>query len=141
MRARVARLMLVMALVPSSLTAQTVTITEPEAIQRLSADSPRVRAIRSATDLARAEALSVGRLPNPRINVDREAVAGVSETMITVLQPLPITGRRRLEQASASALADASERRADEAIRRARADLRLAYADLVTAQTREREFT
>jgi outer membrane protein TolC len=59
--------------------------------------------------------------------------------MATVLQPLPITGRRRLERASATALVDASTYRADDAVRRARADLRIAYADLAAAQARERE--
>lgn len=142
MRARLVRAMLVAAAVlPAGVGAQTVSITESEALARLAADSPRVRALRAAIDLARAEVLSAGRWPNPRINFDREAVAGVSETMVTVLQPLPVTGRRTLERDAASALAEASVNRADEAVRRARADLRLAYADLVTAQTRERELT
>jgi cobalt-zinc-cadmium efflux system outer membrane protein len=92
-------------------------------------------------DVARADALSVGRWPNPRLNVDREAVAGVSETLTTVLQPLPVTGRRSLERASATAVAEATARRADDELRRTRADLRIAYADLVAAQIRERELT
>jgi cobalt-zinc-cadmium efflux system outer membrane protein len=120
--------------------AQTV-ISEADALARLSSESPRARAIRSAVDVARAEVLNVGRWPNPRLNVDREAVAGISETLTTVLQPLPITGRRSLERESASALAQATAHRADEELRRTRADLRLAYADLVAAQTRERELT
>jgi outer membrane protein, heavy metal efflux system len=126
---------------PSSVGAQSVTLTEADAIARLSADRPRVRAIRAGVDVARADVLGVGRWPNPRLNVDREAVAGISETLTTVLQPLPITGRRTLERASAAALADANERRADDELRRAKADLRLAYADLVVAQIRERELT
>jgi outer membrane protein, heavy metal efflux system len=146
MRARLVGAMLVAAAVlPAGVGAQTVSInasiTESEALARLAADSPRVRAIRAAIDLARAEVLNVGRWPNPRVNVDRESVAGVSETMFTVLQPLPVTGRRGFERDAASALVEASVNRADEAVRRARADLRLAYADLVTAQTRERELT
>jgi cobalt-zinc-cadmium efflux system outer membrane protein len=132
---------LVAALWPSSAGAQTVTLTEAEALARLSGDSPRARAIRSSVDLARADALNVGRWPNPRLNVDRESVAGVSETLTTVLQPLPITGRRSLERSSASALADATEHRADDELRRTRADLRLTFADLVVAQVRERELT
>jgi outer membrane protein, heavy metal efflux system len=120
--------------------AQTV-LTEADAIARLSADSPRVRAIRSTADVARADALTVGRWPNPRLNVDREAVAGVSEILTTVLQPLPITGRRTLERESATALAEATALRVGDELRRARADLRLAYANLVAAQVRERELT
>jgi cobalt-zinc-cadmium efflux system outer membrane protein len=118
--------------------AQTV-LSETDAIARLSADSPRLRVIRSSIDVARAEALGAGRWPNPRLNVDRESVAGVSEVLTTVLQPLPVTGRRTLERASVSALVESTSHRADDQVRRARAELRLAYADLVVAQIRERE--
>lgn len=124
----------------SAVGAQTV-LTESDAIARLSADSPRVRAIRSGIDLARADVLTASRWPNPRLYVGREAVAGVSETITTVLQPLPITGQRRFEIEAADAMVDATSLRADDATRRARADVRLAYADLVAAQTRERELT
>jgi cobalt-zinc-cadmium efflux system outer membrane protein len=120
--------------------AQTV-LTESDAIARLSSDSPRVRAIRSGIDLARADVLTASRWPNPRVYVGRESVVGVSETIASVLQPLPITGQRRFEIQAADALVDATTLRADDATRRARADLRLAYADLVAAQTRERELT
>ena len=120
--------------------AQTV-LTESDAIARLSPDSPRVRAIRSGIELARADVLTASRWPNPRVYVGRESVVGVSETIASVLQPLPITGQRRFEIQAADALVDATTFRADDATRRARADLRLAYADLVAAQTRERELT
>ena len=116
-------------------------LTEADAIAKLSADSPRVRAIRSGIELARADVLAASRWPNPRLYVGREAVSGVSETITTVLQPLPITGQRRFEMQAASALVDATSFRADDAMRRARADVRLAYADLVAAQARERELT
>jgi len=119
---------------------QTV-LSEEEAIARLSLNSPRARAIRAAADVARADALTVGRWPNPRLTVDRESAAGVRETMTTVLQPLPITGRRELERGSASALAEATGLRADDEVRRARADLRHAYAELAATQVRERELT
>src|SRR5678816_129345 len=69
--------------------AQTV-LTESDAIARLSPDSPRVRAIRSGIELARADVVAASRWPNPRLYVGREAVVGVSETIASVLQPLPI---------------------------------------------------
>jgi cobalt-zinc-cadmium efflux system outer membrane protein len=119
---------------------QTV-LSEAEALARLSADSPRGRAIRAGVEVARAEVLTAGRCPNPRLTVDRESVAGVSETLTTVLQPLAVTGRRALERSAASASADAAASRADDDVRRVRADLRLAYADLAAAQRRERELT
>jgi cobalt-zinc-cadmium efflux system outer membrane protein len=73
------------------------------------------------------------------VTFNREAVAGVAEHMLMVTQPLPITGRRRLEVGAASARVDATANRADQEIRRLRADLRLAFTDLLAAQSRERE--
>ena len=127
-------------LVSAPAAGQTV-LSEEEAIARLSLDSPRARAIRAAADVARADALTVGRWPNPRLTFDRESVAGVRETLTTVLQPLPITGRRELERDAALALADATGLRADDEVRRARADLRHAFAELAATQVRERELT
>lgn len=116
-------------------------LTESDALARLSANSPRVRAIRSGVDLARVNVLAATRWPNPRVNVTRESVVGVTEYLAMVSQPLPITGRRGLEKEGASALALASASRADDEVRRLQTDLRLAFADLVAAQTRERELT
>jgi cobalt-zinc-cadmium efflux system outer membrane protein len=120
--------------------AQTV-LSEADALARLSADSPRVRAIRASVDVARADVLAAGRWPNPRATFNRESVAGITENMVTVTQTLPITGRRGLEVDAASALVEAAAHRADEEIRRARSELRGAYADLVSAQVREAELT
>lgn len=119
-------------------TAQTV-LSEADALARLSPDSPRVRAIRAGIDLVRADVLAAGRWPNPRFTFNRESVAGVTENMFLVSQPLPITGRRNLEMSAASALVEAGARRADDDIRRARTELRRAYADLLFAQVREDE--
>jgi cobalt-zinc-cadmium efflux system outer membrane protein len=142
MRAFCLRATLAGFLIPSSVAgAQSMALTESEAVARLSPDSPRVRAIRAAIDIARADVLAASRWPNPRITFNRESVAGVTEHMTMVLQPLPITGRRGLETNAASALLDASTGRADEEVRRARADLRLAFTQLVTAEARERELT
>jgi outer membrane protein, heavy metal efflux system len=129
------------ALMPSGVRAQTLTLTETEALARLSADSPRVRAIRAAVDIARAEIVAAGRWPNPRVTIDRESVAGVTEYLTMVAQPLPITGRRTFDIQAAAALADASANRSDDATRRVRADLRLAFSQLAAAQRRERELT
>ena len=127
--------------VPSHARAQSVPLTEADALARLSPDSPRLRAIRAAVDVARADVLAAGRWPNPRLTFDRESVAGVTENMTMVAQPLPITGRRGLEVQAASAMVDASSNRSDDAMRRARADLRLAFAQLVAAQTRDQVLT
>jgi cobalt-zinc-cadmium efflux system outer membrane protein len=116
-----------------------MTLTEADALAQLSVDSPRVRAIRAGIDIARAEVMSASRWPNPRVTFDRESVAGVSENILMVAQPLPITGRRGLEMDAASALVAATSSRRDDEVRRLRFDLRLAFADLVAAQVREHE--
>ena len=126
-------------LVPLRAGAQSPPISEADALARLSSESPHVRAIRAAVDVARADVLAAGRFPNPRIIVDREAAAGTTEYLTRVAQPLPMSGYRGLQVQAASLMVDATTSRADEAIRRARADLRLAFAQLVAAQTRERE--
>jgi cobalt-zinc-cadmium efflux system outer membrane protein len=128
-------------LTPAGVGAQSLTLTEADALARLSADSPRARAARAGVDVVRADVLGAGRWPNPRLTLNRESVAGVAEHMVMVAQPLPVTGRRGLEVQAATALVDASSKRADDEIRRLQADLRLAFADLVSAQTRERELT
>jgi cobalt-zinc-cadmium efflux system outer membrane protein len=132
---------LAFALVPASAGAQSLALTEAEALNRLSMESPRARAARATVEIARADVLSASKWPNPRLSVDRESVAGVTEYLTMVAQPLPFSGRRRLEVGAASALVAASARRADDDIRRLRGDLRLAFADLLAAETRERELT
>lgn len=127
------------ALLPSGVGAQSLLLTEPEALARLSPVSPRVRAIQAGMDIARADVLAASRWPNPRLTYDRESVAGVTEHMAMVSQVLPITGQRGLEVHAANALVDASRGRVDDALRRARADLQLSFAQLVSAQVRERE--
>ena len=141
MRTWIVRAAIAMALVPAIAGAQSLTLTESEALARLSPDSPRIRAIRSTADLARADVLAAGRWPNPRLTIDRESVAGITEYLTMVSQSLPITGRRDLAVQAATASASASASRADEDVRRLRADARLAFVTLVAAQTRERELT
>lgn len=139
MRVRVVCAALAAALLAASAGAQTLSLTEAQALGRLSAESPRVQAVRAAVDVARADVLSAARWPNPRVTFNREAVAGITENMLMVAQVLPVAGRRRFEMSAASARVDAASSRADDQVRRLRADLRLAFTDLWTAQTRERE--
>jgi len=126
-------------LLPVATGAQTLSLTESQALGRLSLESPRVQAVRAAIDVARADILAAGRWPNPRITFNREAVLGIAENYLMVAQVLPVTGRRRLEMSAASARVDATSSRSDDEVRRLRADLRLAFTGLWAAQTRERE--
>jgi cobalt-zinc-cadmium efflux system outer membrane protein len=128
-------------LVPAGVSAQAIRLSESEVLAQLQAAGPRVRAARAAVDVARADVLAAGRWPNPRVTFNREAVAGIAESMLTVSQPLPITGRRGLDVRAANARVEASALRADAQIRRVRAELRLAFTDLWVAQERERELT
>ena len=141
MRTCLVRAAIVMALVPAVASAQSLSLTESEALARLSPDSPRVRAIRAGIDVARADVLAAGRWPNPRLTFDRESVAGITEYLTMVAQPLPITGRRDLEVQAASA----SPRPAPAApTTRCGVCARICGSPsrtLVAAQTRERELT
>jgi outer membrane protein, heavy metal efflux system len=141
MRALVLCAVLAAVVLPSSAGAQSLSMTESEVLARLSPKSPRVRAIRAAVDVARADVLAAARWPNPRVTFDRESVAGVTEVMTMVAQPVPISGHRGLVVDAATALVEASSSRADDEMRRARADLRVSFAQLMTAQVRERELT
>src|SRR5262249_54015400 len=138
MRTRIWCVAAALVCLPRIVAAQVV-LSVADALARLSAESPRVRAIRASIDVARAEALAASRWPNPRVTYNRESVAGVTENMFFVTQPLPITGRRGLDVDALSALVVATERRADEEIRQVRAAVRSAFADLVSAQAREAE--
>jgi cobalt-zinc-cadmium efflux system outer membrane protein len=141
MRAPIVCAALMAAVLPRGAGAQTVSLTEAQALALIGAESPRVVAARAAVDVARADVLAAGRWPNPRVTFNREAVAGIAENLLTVSQVLPITGRRGLSSSAASALADATASRAEDRIRRLQADARLAFTDLWTAQVRERELT
>lgn len=141
MRAILMSAVLAATVMPAIADAQSLTLTESDALERLSMDSPRVRAVRAATDLARVDVLAARRWPNPRVTFDRESVSGVAEDIARVTQPLPIAGRRRLETEAASAMVVASSNRADDEVRRLRADLRLAFANLLAAQVCEGELT
>jgi outer membrane protein, heavy metal efflux system len=141
MRALVLSAVLAAVVLPSSAGAQSLSFTESEALARLSPNSPRVRAIRAAIDVARADVSAAARWPNPRVTFDRESVAGVTEVMTMVAQSVPISGHRGLLVDAATALVEASSSRADDEMRRARADLRVSFAQLMTAQVRERELT
>ena len=124
---------------PALANAQVKTLTEAEALARLSADNPVVQAARSGIAIARADVDAARRWPNPRVTWNREAVAGVSEHIFTVSQPLPINGRRGFEVSAANSRVDAMASRAEERVRRLRADARAAFAQVWSVQARDRE--
>src|SRR5262245_22014746 len=105
------------ALAPAGVGAQSLNLTEAEALDRLSTDSPRARAVHAAVDIARVDVLGAARWPIPRFTWDRESVAGVTENMLMVSQPLPISGRRGFDVEAATALVRARSSRADDEVR------------------------
>src|SRR3990170_328301 len=107
MRVHVLRAAIGLVCLPAITGAQTLSLTEAQAVSRLSSESPRVQAVRAAVDVARADVLAAARWPNPRVTFNREAVAGITEDMLMVSQVLPITGRRRLELSAATARVEA----------------------------------
>ena len=96
MRTRIACVVLLAVLQPTRARAQ-VSMTEQEAVVRLSSGSPRVMAAEAPIAVARAEALAAARWPNPRASFTREAAGGIAEQFLTAAQVLPITGRRALD--------------------------------------------
>lgn len=141
MRTCIVRAAIVLALTPVAAGAQSLSLTESEAVARATASGPRAIAIRAPIEVAKADVIAANRWPNPRGTVNRESAASITEYISTLGQVLPVTGRRGLAVDAASAHADAVASRADEETRRLRADVRLAFADLVAAQNRERELT
>jgi outer membrane protein, heavy metal efflux system len=141
MRSMFVGALLAVSLQPASVSAQTSSLTEAQALAQLTPENPRVRAINAPIEVARADVLAAGRWPNPRGTYNRESVAGVTEHITTVGQVFPITGRRPLEVSAATAMVDVASGRAGDQLRRLRTDLRLAFAELVAAQNRERELT
>jgi cobalt-zinc-cadmium efflux system outer membrane protein len=139
MRTCIVRVAFAVLILPAGASAQSLSLTEAEALARLSPASPYVRALRAEVDVARADVAAASRWPNPRATVNRESSAGVTEYITTVTQPLPVTGRRGLDTAAAAARADAVSSRSDDQLRQARANLRLAFAALVEAQAREQQ--
>ncbi len=84
MRPLFVRALLALAVLPASAGAQTLSLTEAQALAQLAPDNPRVRAINAPIDVARADVLAAGRWPNPRVTYDRESVAGVTEHLAMV---------------------------------------------------------
>jgi cobalt-zinc-cadmium efflux system outer membrane protein len=112
-------------------------LTEAQAIERLLAHDPTVRALRTRVDEVRAAQADRTRWPNPSVMVTRESVGGTSDTFYTGRQELPLSGRLGLlrdagQQAVASTDADVRF-----AIAQRIAELRHAFAALLLAQDQE----
>ena len=81
---------------PSSAGAQSLMLTESQALARFSTDSARVRAARAGIEVAQADVLSARRWPNPRVSLERQAVAGVTEAGVWNHNALIVATQRRM---------------------------------------------
>jgi len=108
-------------------------LTEKEALQKLSSESPRAQALAARVDLARATALTEGLPPNGSLAFSREA-AGGAETYLLYEQPLSVTGRRDYLRRAAVASAESEGMGIRMQLHELRVDARLAFLELLLAQ-------
>jgi cobalt-zinc-cadmium efflux system outer membrane protein len=109
-------------------------LTEREALQKLTSESPRARALAAQVELARATALTEGLRPNGALTLSREAAAGVPETYLLYEQPLSVTGRRTYLRRAALAAAESEGMGVRMQLHELRVDARLAFLELLLAQ-------
>jgi len=109
-------------------------LTEREALQKLTSESPRARALAAQVELARASALTEGLYPNGALTVSREAAAGTPETYLLYEQPLSVTGRRGYLRRAALAAAESEGSFVRMQLHELRVDARLAFLELLLAQ-------
>jgi cobalt-zinc-cadmium efflux system outer membrane protein len=109
-------------------------LTEREALQKLTSESPRARALNAQVELARATAFTEGVLPNGALTLSREAAAGTAETYLLYEQPLSVTGRRGYLRRAALAAAEGEGLGIRMQLHELRVDARLAFLELLLAQ-------
>jgi outer membrane protein, heavy metal efflux system len=109
-------------------------LTEREMLQRLSAESPRAKALTAGVDLARATALTEGLRPNGSLTISRESAGNTPETYLLYEQPLSITGRRDYLRRAAVAAAESEAMDVRMQLHQLRVDARLAFLDLLLSQ-------
>ena len=109
-------------------------LNEREALQKLTSESPRARALAAQVQLARASALMEGLRPNGTLTLSREAAAGAPETYLLYEQPLSVTGRRGYLRRAALAAAESEGSSVRMQLHELRVDARLAFLELLLAQ-------
>jgi outer membrane protein, heavy metal efflux system len=112
-------------------------LTEADALARMMAADPRVRAARARIDEVRAEQHERVRWPNPFVTFSREASAGLEDLFLTARQEVPLSGRRGHLRIAGSLAIDAADAMAASQIRDLQAALRRSFTTLLAAQERE----
>jgi cobalt-zinc-cadmium efflux system outer membrane protein len=112
-------------------------LTEAQALQRLAASDPRVRALRARVDEIRASQAARAVRTNPVLSFSRESVGGAHDEFLLARQELEISGRlARLREAGRLAV-DAAEADAQFQTVQLQASVRDAFTILLLAQERE----
>ena len=111
-------------------------LTEQDALQRMRAEYPAVRALRLQVREVEADARLRTLPTNPTVSYTREDAGLTVDDFLLVSQELPWRGRRRLLHAVADRQVDVAEAGADASIRAVESDLRLVFTDLLVAQER-----
>jgi cobalt-zinc-cadmium efflux system outer membrane protein len=113
------------------------TLTEDQAIDRLLARDPGVRALRTRVDEVRAAFVDRARWPNPSVTFNRESVADTSDTFYVGRQELPLSGRLGLLRDAGELAAESTDAEVRFAIAQRISELRHAFTALLLAQEQE----
>ena len=112
-------------------------LTEGEAVARLMATDPRIRALTARIDEVRADHAGRALWPNPTVTFAREHVLNVDDTFWLAHQELPVPGRRAHLRTAGRLAVEAAQAEARFETSRLQSDLRAAYTALLHAQARE----
>jgi cobalt-zinc-cadmium efflux system outer membrane protein len=121
--------------------AQALRLTEGEAVARLMADNPRIRALNARIEEVRAIHAERVLWPNPAVTFARESVSAADDTFLLARQELPISGRRGHLRTAGRLAVEAAQAEARFQTGQLQAELRGAYTALLLAQERQAVLT
>lgn len=114
------------------------TLTEAQALARMRAEHPQLRALRLGVRELEADARERRLLANPTVSYTREDAGNATDDFLLVSQELPVRGRIGLFDEAAGQAVTAAEARADASVLAVETRLRMAFTALLLAQERTR---
>ena len=114
------------------------TLTEQQALARMRAEYPQVRALSLTVRELEAEVRERTVLTNPTISYTREDGGPTADDFLLVTQELPLWGRRRLLGEAAGQAVSAAAAGVEADLLAVETDLRLVFTDLLVGQERVR---
>ena len=112
-------------------------MTEDDALRRLEAENPRVKAMLSGVQVTRAEAQGMRLLPNPAVSYNREHSANTQDNFLLFQQSVPLNGRIGLLRRAGDAAVRAAEADSASGVWLLASELRAVFYLLLLAQERE----